>query len=67
MADKVAAASGNDSSPILGIFLESVSLKRINLVPDHAGYRHRYAPRGLAANGQRRTRCCHNFKGFAAA
>jgi hypothetical protein len=32
--EKVAAASRNDAPPILGIFLELVSLKRIDLVAD---------------------------------
>jgi len=35
--DKVAAASRNDATQILGVLLESVSLERIDLVADDAG------------------------------
>jgi len=40
ITDQVTAASRNDVAPILGIFLELVSLERINLVADDAGDRH---------------------------
>jgi hypothetical protein len=38
--DKISAASRNDTAPILGVLLEPISLKRIDLVADDAGYRH---------------------------
>jgi hypothetical protein len=40
LPDEVATASRNDADQILGVFLESVSLERINLVADNASYRH---------------------------
>src|SRR5438046_1969744 len=36
VAEKMAAAAGNDAAPILGVRLERVSLERIDLVSDHA-------------------------------
>ena len=41
ISDKMAAASRNDASPILGVLLELVSLERIDLVADEASNRHR--------------------------
>src|ERR1700723_95680 len=43
--DQVAAASGNDTAPILGVRLESVFLERIDFVANDADHTHWYPPR----------------------
>src|SRR5215813_1842057 len=40
--DKVPTTSRNNAAPILGVFLERVSLEWINLIADKASYLHRY-------------------------
>ena len=56
ISNEAAAAPRNDGAPILGIFLELVSLKRIYLVADDAGNRHWY-PLMLASRFGRSSLC----------
>ncbi len=44
VSDQVPAATGNDAAPVLGVFLERVSLKRIDLIPNDAGDGHCCSP-----------------------
>jgi len=43
--DEMTSASRNDAAPILGVLLERLSLKRIDLIADETGYFH-VAPSG---------------------
>src|SRR5260370_1671881 len=69
--DQVAAASRNDADQILGVLLESISLERIDLVADDAGYRH-HCPllvrrgRCMSAQDQHPTHRHNALNGFAA-
>src|SRR5579871_1081106 len=44
IANKMAAAARDDAPPVLGILLEAIALKRVNLISDKAGNRHGCAP-----------------------
>src|SRR6185369_13641558 len=64
--DQMAAAPRNDAAPVLGVLREVVSLKRIDLVANHAGDRHVSPPGswlagGAAAGG--RERCYRRGEG----
>src|SRR3984885_8429492 len=44
VTDQMSAAFGNDAAPILGVLLERIALKRIDLVANEAGNGHLYSP-----------------------
>src|SRR5713101_3713181 len=72
ISHQVSAASRNDAAPVLGILLEGVPLKGIDLVADKASDLHQCSPnRGfgrysVTAHGQGRCYSCNNPHEFAA-
>src|SRR5262249_16556163 len=68
--DEVTATARNNAAPVLGVFLELVTLKGIDLVANEAGDPHRYPPGwhgGRITNPETKThtRCHEQLYGLA--
>src|SRR6202522_4274785 len=44
ISDKMAAATGNNAAPVLGVLFKRIRLEGINLIADDAGHSHRRSP-----------------------